>query len=63
MSVRNSQALNQSHCRTWLRPGRHIPQYCNIPILSVLYKDVPELQKPDLDFECIPVCGWSVAGM
>lgn len=59
----NSQALTQSCSGTWLHPSHHVPQYCNTPMLSVLYKDVPELQKSDPDFERIPVCGWSIAGM
>lgn len=63
VSVSNSQAPTQSRSGTWLCPGCCIPQYCNTPMLSVLYKDVPELQKSDLDFQRIPVCGWSIARM
>ena len=63
MSVSNSQALTQSCSRTWLRPGHRVPWYCNTPMLSVLYKDVPELQKSDWFWthSCLPlVCRWAV---
>ncbi|KAI1237635.1 hypothetical protein IHE44_0013718 [Lamprotornis superbus] len=53
----NSQAPMQSQFGTWLPPSYVVPWYCNTPVLSVLYKDVPELQKSDLDFERIPACG------
>jgi len=58
-----SQAPTQLLSGTCLHAGRHIPWYCNTPMLSVLYKDVPELQKSDLDFGHIPVCSCSVSGM